>query len=235
MLLSEIGDAQTPNLTRITELNGLISNKQKWLASEYDFPFLEHFFDMTVAGGQQYVDFPASLADNQGEVAELNFERPVSASVFWNQVYDDMYYGIGQDEYNWMNAQLGQYTDPVQRWRFRTNVDDDPNPNQFEVWPVPVTPQTVRFTAQRLVRPLTGDEDKADLDDMLLVYFVAGDVLTRAKQADAGFKLQLAKQRLERLRQVYPNRERDVILGGGKKNWREQRRVVPMIVVAHGA
>jgi hypothetical protein len=235
MVMSEISDTATPNLTRIQQINTLISNKQKWLASTYDFPFLQHFFDVQINPGQQYATLPGVYADDSQQAASINFERPVTASVFWNLVYDDMYYGIGQDEYNWMNNALGQQTDPIQRWRMVTNASEPISNNQFEVWPVPVTPQIVRFTAQRLVLPLDADSDVADLDDMLLTYFVAGEILVHDSQPDGPLKLQMAKERLERNRAVYPVRERAVILGQGKRNWREQRRVVPMIIVAHGA
>ena len=69
---------------------------------------------------------------------------------------------------------------------------------------------------------------------MLLVYFVAGEMLLRSKQEDGNLKLGLAKQRLEKLRGAYPVRTQDVILGQGRQQFREQRRIVPMVIVAHG-
>lgn len=235
MVLAEIGDYGNSNTTRTQQINILVDNKQKWLSSQYDFPFLEHFFDVNINPGQQYATLPVNYADDSQQAFAINFERPVKASVYWNEVYDDMEYGIGQDEYNWMNVALGQQTDPIQRWRLVTDASEPAHANQFEVWPVPVTPQTVRFTGQRLVQELAGDLDKADLDDMLLVYFVAGELLLADKQAAvANLKLKMAQERLEKLQRVYPVRERSVVLGQGKQNWREQRRVVPMIIVAHG-
>jgi len=234
MLLAEIGDYGTPNTTRTAEMNTLLSDKQKWLASEYSWPFLQQFWDVAVNAGSQYNNMPVVNDSNLGESLALDLMRPFWVDVFWNQVYDEMQYGIGRDEYNWMNFALGQSTDPIQRWRFNSNVNETVHPNQFEVWPVPVTPQTVRFTGQRVMLPLVQDTDTADLDDMLIVMFAAGELLTRKKQQDGQLKLGLAKQRLEKLKSAYPVRDRDVILGGGKRNWREQRRVVPMVIVAHG-
>ncbi len=234
MLLAEIGDYASSNTTRTGELNTLLSNKQKWLASEYSWPFLEQFWDASIAAGLQYVPFPTVDDSGLGATTAINFERPVKVEVFWNNVYDDMDYGIGADQYNWMNNALGQQTDPIQRWRFRSNTAEAANADTFEVWPVPVTPQTVRFTGQRTLVSLVNDSDKADLDDMLLVYFVAGEVLLRSKQADGQLKLAMAKQRLEKLRSAYPTKTRELVLGQGRQDYREQRRVVPMIVVAHG-
>jgi len=234
MLLAEIGDSNTPNTTRTLELNTLLSNKQKWLASEYSWPFLEQRWDQNVNSGQQYPTLPTVNDDALGETVAINFERPVLAEVFWNQVYDEIFYGIGSEEYNFMNFALQQQTDPIQRWRFRTDTSEATAPDTFEVWPVPVTPQTVRFTGQRALTTLTADSDKADLDDMLLVYFAAAEILSRAKQMDSQLKLAMAKQRLEKLRGAYPVRTQEVVLGQGRKDFREQRRIVPMIIVAHG-
>lgn len=235
MVLAEIGDTSTPSTVRKTEINTLLSDKQKWLASEYTWPFLQQRWDKNVGAGQQYPVLPTINDDGLNETTAINFERPVLVEVFWNNVYQSCFYGIGSEEYNTLNFQaLGQASDPIQRWRFMTDVTEPVQPNSFEVWPVPVTPQTVRFTGQRTLQALTSDNDTADLDDMLLVYFVAGEMLLRSKQQDAQFKLGLAKQRLEKLRTAYPVRERDVVLGENDQDTRALKRVVPMIIVAHG-
>jgi hypothetical protein len=234
MVLAEIGDASSPNTVRQTEINTLLSNKQKWLASEYSWPFLEQFWDSAVGAGAQYVQFPTLNDSGLGETTAINFERPVLVQVFWNQIYLDMDYGIGSEEYNYLNPQLQQFCDPIQRWRFRTDTSEPTAPDTYEVWPVPVTPQTVRFTGQRTIIPLTQDTDKADLDDMLLVYFVAAEMLMRSKQEDAQLKMSMAKQRLEKLRGAYPVRTQEIVLGRSNENVREQRRIVPLIIVAHG-
>lgn len=234
MVLAEIGDTSSPNTTRKTEVNTLLSNKQKWLGSEYSWPFLDQRWDQPVGANVQYPAFPTVDDSGLGDTVAINFERPVLVQTFWNEIYLDVEYGIGSDEYNYLNFALGQQCDPIQRWRFRTDTSETTSPDTFEVWPVPVSPQTIRFSGQRTMLTLVNDGDKADLDDMLLVYFVAGEMLARAKQPDAQLKLQMAKQRLEKLRGAYPVRTQDVILGQGKKEFREQRRVVPMIIVAHG-
>jgi len=234
MVLAEIGDYNSPNTTRQGEINTLLSDKQKWLGSEYSWPFLEQFWDQPVGANTQYPAFPTVNDSGLGETVAINFERPVLVQTFWNQIYLDMDYGIGSEEYNYLNFALQQQSDPIQRWRFRTDTSETVSPDTFEVWPVPVTPQTVRFTGQRTMLTLTANSDKADLDDMLLVYFVAGEMLLRSKQEDGNLKLGLAKQRLEKLRGAYPVRTQDVILGQGRQQFREQRRIVPMVIVAHG-
>jgi hypothetical protein len=106
----------------------------------------------------------------------------------------------------------------------------------FEVWPLPVTAQIIRFTAKRNVGPLrnngTYDDTKTlDLDDLLVVYFSAAERLARLKQADAPAKLQLAQERMRVVRATYPSRTRKVVLGSDKYDG-PVRRVVPIVTVA---
>lgn len=229
MLLAEIGDNSSPNELRKKELKTLLSNKQKWLASEYDWPFLQHQWDAPCPAMTQYITLPT--LDVRGAAATINFERPVLHHVFWNDVYDEVDYGVGIPEYNYMNMALGQQSDPIQRIQLVSDDSELTNPSQFEVWPVPVTAQVIRFTGQRALEEIVADTDTADLDDMLLVYFVAAEILTRKKQVDAQLKVELAKQRLARLQRVYPAREQKVILGQKQQLSREERRILPIISI----
>lgn len=230
MLKAEIGDNSGTNATADATLNVLLSNMQKWLATEYDWPFLERRFDVACSKNTQFLSFPTQ--DDNGDVIALNLERFPRVEVFWNNVYQPVQYGIGQDEYNTLDFALAQQSDPIQRWRAATNPNEPTNPNTFEVWPVPVTDQTLRFTGQRALQPLAVDANTADLDDMLLVMFVAAERLTRLKQPDATLKMQKAQRRLAFIRQNYPTRERVRILGGGDEgDFRRDRRLSGMIIV----
>lgn len=231
-LKAEIGDFSGTNTARDSEVNVLLSNKQKWLASEYDFPFLQHFWDATCPAGTQYVNLPTTTADTGATNTAINFERPVIVERFYNNIYDEIEYGIGRDEYNTSNfATLSNQLDPIQRYRLVTDTSEASRADQFEVWPVPVTSQVVRFTGQRALNTLAADGDKADLDDMLLVYFVAAEILLREKQSDAQAKMVLAQQRLQKVRSVYPERDRTVVLGGSDRDFRKERRLAPLVIV----
>lgn len=341
MLKAEIGDYAGTNTNRDGELNQLLSNKQKWLASRYDWPFLEHRWDVAVTPALQYQQLPTTTQDVGITTTAINFERPVHVEVFWNDVYTELKYGIGLNELNWMNFDLGQQTDPIQRWRLAdqivvatpsavlftqtgggtlpvgsytyavsfvtaygegplsptaTNqIDSTPHSMEitniptgadyvlsrrlyrskvgtttplyllteitdnttttysdsaadstltevwageeplyvprFEVWPVPVTAQTIRFTGQRALIDMVEDDDVCDLDDMLLVYFVAGEKLMRSKQADAQLKMQMAEERLRMLRSTYPCREEKYVLGGSDADFYRDRKLTGMIIV----
>jgi hypothetical protein len=233
MLKAEIGDNSGTNATADATLNVLLSNMQKWLATEYDWPFLERRFNVSAPANTQYLSFPTS--DDVGDNVGLNLERFPLVYVLWNTKYQPVQYGISIDEYNTMNyAALQQQSDPIQRWRAATNPNEATNPNAFEVWPVPVTAQTMLFTGQRVVKALAVDADTADLDDMMLVMFTAAERLSRLKQPDAREKAEKANRRLAFVRQAYPTRDRIRCMdGAGEAEFKRQRRLVGMTIAVH--
>ena len=229
MLKAAVGASLSVGTQKDTIYNQLLSDMQRWLASEYDFPFLEDRWDVTAGVGAQFVAMP-STAQHNGATTQINFERPVKLEQKWNQKWEELDYGIGSEEYNSTDSDAGTTQDPVQRWAF---AGEKPGSNgaagtlMFEVWPRPATPAVMRFTAQRAVDALAADTDEADLDDLLIVLFVAAE-LTK-DQAIMG----KATQRLMRLRAVYPDRVERYIVGsgGGKDN---VRRVPIKILAVHG-
>lgn len=340
MVKAEIGFNQKVGTASDNEINTLTSNKQKWLASKWDWPFLETRFDIQATPGLRYVNVP-----------NCNFERPPTVERFWSNLWDGVDYGIGSDEFNYLNSDQGVQQDPVLRWTFAgqleipapvaptgfvvntpgsfngvylyavsylTSFGETPlspasititavnylsvqftislgstepiegvqmpevtarniyrtknggssffliatvNNNTattytdlgvadstlvtpaptygtseatvMEIWPIPVSPQIVRFTCQRNLNPLISDTDTADLDDILLTLFVAAEMLERRKQSDAQLKLSMANAQLTAVRSNYPRRTRKVKLNG----WRDgdYNKVVPMTIIAvHG-
>ena len=225
LLQSKVG-AQAENTSTKARYYKLIASKQQQLATRYDWPFMEVRFDAAVAANGRYVNFPS--VDTQGGTLGLMHERPIRAEVFWTNKWMPLEYGIGSKEFNYLNSdQVGQRMDPIQRWRWSAS-------GQFEVWPMPTTAQTVRFTGQRVLARLTTDGDTADLDDELLALAVAADLLVRAKQPDAGFMLQQYEQRLKEVRAAYPTYPKKVVFGGGCDEDRhtQNRRLIPVAI--HG-
>lgn len=224
MLKAKLGQntVQTNTQTRYYQL---LSDKQKWLANEYDFPFLKDKFDVAVPAGSRYLSFPT--IDNEGNTAAINLERPILVEVFWTNEWQVVEFGIGSTEYNYLNSDaVGQIQDPIQRW-------DWTGEQEFEIWPIPATAQKIRFTGQRQLSVLAADTDKADLDDEMLVLFVAADILMRSRQADAELCMKQATERLTRQRGAYPMRPRTLNFGGevDSNNTREARnRLVPIAV-----
>lgn len=226
MLRAKLGENTTQTNTQVRYFQ-LLSDKQKWLANEYDFPFLNDRFDVAVPSGSRYLSFPT--IDNEGISYAMNLERPYTAEVFWTNIWQPLDYGIDSQEFNYINSDQGGNTqDPVQRWRWSEE-------GQFEIWPINVTPVVIRFTGQRALDNLVLPTDLADLDDEMLVLFVAADLLTRSRQQDAKLCLDQATERLMRQRGAYPNRTRTCSLAGcGDKEskWVRNQRLIPIAV--HG-
>ena len=235
MLKSEIGDSLVAGTQKDPTYKRLLATKQKLLAAEFDFPYLEDRWDVAAPAGSRYLTIPA--ADVLGVAYSIDFTRPMVVTRLWNRKYEPLEYGIGTDEYNVYNSDLLDQTDPFQRWRWlQASNLATPNPvitQRFEVWPINATAQTIRFSGQRLLSPLLVDSDKADVDDLVLVLSCAVEILTRSKQQDAQLRLQNALKRLQQMRAAYPEQEdQPAVFGGMRQFDREWRRRVPLVFVA---
>jgi hypothetical protein len=113
--------------------------------------------------------------------------------------------------------------DPIQNWRWSEE-------GQFEIWPINVQGQSIRFTGQRALDPLAAGTDTADLDDLMLVLFVAADILARSKQADAKLKLDAATLRLAQQRGGYPTKPKGLIIGNTGETDKLHSRLIPIAV-----
>lgn len=229
-LKAEVGDAQETNTFADQEYMYLLSTKQQDLANAFDWAFLEHRWDLACAAGSRYLTLPTQ--DIQGLTVTPNFERPMLVERYYNIKYVPIAYGIGAQQYNWIDSNLGQTLDPIQNWRMASNVSEASNPSQIEIWPIPQTNQVIRFTGQRQVLTLSADADKADLDDLLLIYMVAAERLMLRDQKSAQFKLNQAQQHLIKLRAGYPTNNDPIKLGGATYETRGIR-TTPLVVV-HG-
>jgi len=229
-LKAELRDTQETNTTYDAELNYALARKQSDLAFHYDWSFLKHFWDKSVVAADRYLAFPT--VDNRGQTASINFERPVWVERFYNSRWYEMGYGIGAEQLNARNSDLGERLDPIQRWQMVNNSTGDTTADQFEIWPVPGSSQKVRFTGQRVLAPLLTDTDKADLDDLLIVYYVAADYLALRGQQNAPLVAKKANDRLIVLRAGYPTDNKPVILGRRSTYERDHFRLTPLVVVA---
>ena len=200
MLKAELGDYSAANSARDSELNQLLSNKQLQLVHEVEWAFLVRRWEVSVPAGQQFTAFPTTEIDN-GTTCNISLDHILLVEVLDGSLWQPVLYGIGEEQYNTYDFEhdTSAKADPVTRWRVSTNATDTAA-NKFEVWPVPETTQTMRFTGQRVVGALAADTDKAELDDMLLVLGVACDKLLRTQQADAQSKTVQFQRLLQRLR-----------------------------------
>jgi hypothetical protein len=147
MIKAESGKSLDSTSTALdTQINQIVANIQSGLASQYDWPFLKSRWDVTISPGSRYTVFPStnsvSLACNP------NLERPITAEVKWNAVWQPIIYGIDEiPEFNYLDSDKGQVLDPIQRWQFSDELN-------FEVWPLPASQAQVRFIGQRALTKL---------------------------------------------------------------------------------
>ncbi len=229
-LKAELRDTQEVNAFTDAEYNYALARKQSDLAFAYDWSFLKHKWDQPIVAGSRYLTLTAT--DIRGQAAVINFERPILVERFYNARWFTLEYSIGAEQLNNRNSDLGQVLDPIQRWELVSNSITDTNINQFEVWPMPASAQTIRFTGQRVMGPLLVDADKAELDDLLLVYSVAADYLALRSQENAPLVLKKANDRLIKLRAGYPLNNHPVILGRRSTYERDHFRLTPLVLVA---
>lgn len=231
MLKGELGFSLVSGVATAAdqELYTILDNKQKWLATNFFWPFLKQVATVTLVPGtgdsSRYYTTPTTIS----------FESPVKVHTFWTNAWHPVQQGVGTDEYNVFSSgdasETPEQSDPATRWDFKAG-----DSTKIEVWPLPTQAQTLRFSGQRPLTDLKNGgatyvtSQTLDLDDLLVVLFAAAEKLSRMKKQDAQFKLLMAQERLSRLRSSYPKRETSFVLGGGQEVPR--RRVVPIVTVA---
>ncbi len=93
---------------------------------------------------------------------------------------------------------------------------------------------TIRFTGLRNALPVVVPDDVFDIDDQLLVYSVAADVLMmREKPQMTTLRLGQYHQRLQDLVSSYASSDRECFIGGRPNSSRNLIRTTPLVVV-HG-
>ena len=223
-LKAELGYTLTAGVATADDqqLYRLIDNEQKRLAADYDWSFLDKYADVAATVGTRNLTFPGTA---------VVLERPLRVERKFNTLWQEIDHGIEDSDYNVCDSDLLRQQDPIQKWRLNSDG------TTFEVWPIPATGQTIRFHGQRPITSLltTGAYDPTkvlDLDDVLVVLFVAANRLKRMKSADADLMLSRAQSRLQMLRVSGPPIvERTTILGGDQSDSSSRRRNVGMTVV----
>ena len=78
------------------EINQIISDRQQWLASSFDWPFLEERWDVGVTPGTRFVQMPT--IDDVGTTVSIDLQRAFKMEVKWNAVWQPVVYGVGSPE-----------------------------------------------------------------------------------------------------------------------------------------
>ena len=117
--------------------------------------------------------------------------------------------------------------DPVQRW----DVKDTGTGAQIEVWPIPASNGgSLRFTGIRNLAPLIQNSDTMDLDDQMVVNFVAAEMMASRNDKAASSKLAKAKARRETLQgRVMKSRRNTLNLAGRPMDGSSCERRPPLV------
>jgi hypothetical protein len=151
----------------------LLANKQQWLAAQFPWPVLRITRDVDFAATTRYVGpLPEALDQSSQSMSMLRL-------LYW---YPPDGYGIETYLLNYEDSDNDFVADPIRRWQIIYVI----NQPVIEVWPIPESAQTLRYTGQKLLGALVADDDKAELDDLLIVLFAAAEILARRNRRDAG-------------------------------------------------
>lgn len=189
-----------------SELDNLkieLAATQELLYDDYDWPFLNVEREVQIQEGQRYYDLPE----------DLNYDRIDCVKLRRNGIYTDVTRGIAFDDFSIYDSNLGERSAPVLKWDIRhTGVKE-----QLETWPISSEPASLHFFGTLALPRLTQDEDRALLDDRLIVLFTAADMLARQKSPDAKNKLDKANARLLKLRGNSQSASKMVQVGLGNR------------------
>jgi len=228
----------TSNTADDNMLYQLIETGQQDLADCYAWGFLKSRWDTFVPPGTRFSLFPTTLSPRGGAAgtdAAMDFNRPLEAQVKWNNIWQPVIYGIDEQEFNYLDSDRGQVLDPVQRWQMSDTT-------QFEVWPLPATTAQIRFVQSRsltalqngMTPPTFSATATLDLDDLLVVYYVALKVASYEKKANTQVLTTNFQHRLKMLLGAGPQRSETYTIGRGLPLDRKAIRLVPMVLVAGG-
>lgn len=190
--------------SELDTLKGELAVTQELLYDDYDWPFLNVERTIQIQEGQRYYDLPE----------DLNYDRLDCVKLRRNGVYTDVTRGITFDDFSIYDSNEGERSAPVLKWDIRnTGVKE-----QLETWPISSESASLHFFGTMALPRLTQDEDRALLDDRLIVLFTAADMLARQKSPDAKNKLDKANSRLLKLRGNSQAASKTVQVGLGNQN-----------------
>lgn len=178
------GNAAHSQTKRENEVERL-QRTQEMLWEKHDWPHLRVERNLDLQAGQRYFSPPDGISLDRIEKIEVRYGPD------WFTLGN----GISAVEYSMWDSDLDIRSWPVERWQ----VYED---EQIEVWPIPSSnfdsttlDGRLRVTGIRDLRPLVADDDRADLDDMLITLYAAAEELQSRGADDAAFKLSLAQRR----------------------------------------
>lgn len=168
----------------------LLQRVQERLWDDFTWPHLRVERQFPAAEGQRYYQPP-------DDVLIDNIER---IEIFRDGTWVPLRPGISGADYGTYNSDLDVRAWPPINWQIHEG-------EQIEIWPVPDMNADavdrdgyIKITGIRNLRPLVADNDRADLDDNLIVLYAAAELLAASGAKDASMKLEQANSIYARLR-----------------------------------
>lgn len=219
-LRAETGRSQdvSVGVDEVENLKEILRRTQEVLYDDYEWPHLRVERTVALANGQRYYDFPS----------DLDFDRIQEVKYKYNNVYTYLERGVGFDDYSIFDSNADERSSPALKW----DVRDTGATEQLEVWPIPNEVNTIYFRGTKKLADLIQDEDRADLDDRLIVLFAAAELLQRQKSNDAQAKLQQANNRLLILRRNSQAGSKTIQVGLGNSARDQSNRLKTRVIVS---
>lgn len=190
---------------------------QNFLWDDYNWPHLRVRRQIPASIGERYYSPPS----------DIPLERLESIEVFRDGLWVPLRAGISGYHRSVWNSDLDQRSWPPQAWQ----LYEDGN---VEIWPIPDTAANsvtqdgvLQFTGIRALHKFVDDGDKADLDDLLIVFFAAAEMLDAKGDKGARSKQAQAERRYARLKSDLTPRRRFQMFGTAQPYPTGHRSFVP--------
>lgn len=184
-----------------------LQRKQEWFWHDFSWPHLRVERSVALQDGQRYYDMPADLDIDRIEKIEVR-DAGVLCPLDW---------GIAAEHLAAHDSDLDSRSSPARRVRISEG-------EMLEVWPIPDTNASVatrdgflRITGIKHLAPLVADDDRADLDDRLLVLHCAAEYLAATGAKDAQVKMDQANALYLKLRGGLMPRKVFDMFGSGER------------------
>lgn len=170
-------------------LKALLRQQQSMLYAAHDWLHLVAIASLPIATGQRFASLPISVNPERViavTVRQVGYTKP-----------EPLDRGIGIDELSTYNSDLNETAQGIMKWDLRFI-----SPSlRLEVWPVqPVDGAVLFIRALRPLGPLVSDDDKADLDNDLIVLTAAARLLAKVGSKDAAAVASMADSHMLKLK-----------------------------------
>jgi hypothetical protein len=191
-------------VSEVDNLKAQLARIQEILYDEYSWPFLRVERSINVQDGQRYYDFHD----------DIDYDRLECVKLKLNGIYTDLERGIEFDDFSIYDSNADERSSPVLKWDVRHTGTTE----QMEIWPISNEAASIHFFGTKKLSRLTQDDDRADLDDRLIVLFAAAEILARQKSPDAKNKMDMANARLLKLRANSQSANKMIQVGLGSRS-----------------